>query len=55
MAEALLYLDKIPESIENLNVNARLEFDNDISFIPMVGPESESLDLSDSFKSIFIF
>ena len=42
MAEALLYLDKISESIENLNINARLESDGDISFISPVGAESTS-------------
>ncbi len=33
MAEALLYADKISDSIEHLNVNVRLETDEDISFV----------------------
>lgn len=34
LAEAQLYLDKITESIEHLNINSRIETDNDISFVP---------------------
>ncbi len=34
LAEALLYSDKISDSIENLTINTKIENDNDFSFIP---------------------
>lgn len=34
LAEAKLYLEKITESIEHLNLNSRIETENDISFVP---------------------
>jgi len=42
LAEALLYSDKISDSIENLTVNAKIESDNDLSF----APTSQQLDSS---------
>lgn len=51
MAEAQLYLDKISEAIENLNINARLDSENDISFVPSIGQENYPADFNDSSKS----
>lgn len=34
LAEALLYSDKIADSIEQLSTNARIETDSDLSFSP---------------------
>ena len=34
LAEALLYSDKISDSIENLTINTKIETENDLSFIP---------------------
>ena len=39
LAEALLYSDKLNESIENLTANARLENDADISFLSQSSSE----------------
>lgn len=39
IAEALLYSDKISDSIENLNINTKIESDNDISFVPIFNTE----------------
>ncbi|CAF0738487.1 unnamed protein product [Brachionus calyciflorus] len=51
LAEALLYLDKISDSIEHLNINAKLETENDMSFIPTVASENDPNDINDSFKN----
>ena len=54
LAEALLYLDKISDSIENLNNNLKLESENDISFIPSIVTESDSSDsFNENFKSSY--
>ena len=45
LAEALLYSDKISDSIENLTINAKIESDNDLSFAP-----SQQLDSSQNHQ-----
>lgn len=60
LAEALLYLDKISDSIEHLTINARIESDNDISFLPTIITESvfsetmneQEKQLNENYKSI---
>jgi CCR4-NOT transcription complex subunit 10 len=41
LAEALLYADRLHESIEHLNVNAKLESDAEITFMPPINTNSQ--------------
>ena len=49
LAEALLYSDKISDSIENLTLNTKIESDSDLSFIPtQLQQHSQHLNGADS-------